>query len=207
MPYTLLRRTEKGVVLWDYHLRRLGLTSPDARSALVTSFREASPGVWAVWSDGRGLRVEARAGSRLSDGIPVRTAVSPVLGRGSRLPKPGGPSAYDPVRVAGVATLLTSPDGGEVLEACCAAVVSWDGEHIVCPPRDRPRIWSTSLAAIREHLPVREAAIPATSEALLLVNAVAGTCKPGGPCGSRFPAEIRAQIDDLFGRLTKLPGD
>lgn len=204
MPYTLLRVTEVGVVLRDYHARRFEREGgAAARDALLRRARAASPGVWAVSGDARSLRAELRAGSRLRDGMPARTTPSPALDRAGRFGKPCSPSAYDSVRREGVATLLTSADGSEILEACCAAVVGWDGERIVCPPRDRPRVWSTAEAAIRDHLPVREAAIAASCDALLLVNAVKGTCALAEPRSRSFPPEIRQAIEALFARLTR----
>jgi hypothetical protein len=206
MPYTLLRVTDAGVVLCDYHLRRLELSGQGAaHEAFLRFARETPPGVWALWSDAAGLRTEPRPGSRLRDGIAVRCMASPVLEGLAALPKPAPPGPYDTVRSPGVATLLTSADGREVLEACCAAVVGWDGERIVCAPSCRPRVWSTAEAAIRDHLPVREAPLSASSEALLLVNAVKGTCALANPFGRAFPLHVRQRIDELLVRLTKRP--
>ncbi len=206
MPYTLLRVTEGGVVLCDYHVRRLELEGNSvARDAFLRFARDAAPGVWAVWSDARSIRAELRAGSRLRDGMPARFASSPVLDRAGQLAKTCAPNAYDAVRLDGVATLLTSAGGLEVVEACCAAVIGWNGDHIVCPPRDRPRVWSAAEAAVRDHLPTREAAIPATCDALLLVNAVKGTCILADPQSRSFPLEVRQRIEELFARLTKRP--
>jgi hypothetical protein len=207
MPYTVLRVTNAGVVLWDYHMRRLEADQDSGtREKLLAFGREAAPGVWAVWTDyPRGLRVQPRPGSRLRDGVPVRFLPSPVADQVGQRPKPNSPCPYDRVRVKGVATLLTSPDGREIYEACCAAVVGWDGERIVCVPRDRPRVWSTAEAAIRDHLPVREAALPTSSEVMLLVNAVKGTCTLAQPYSRAFPIEVRRTIEDLFARLAKRP--
>lgn len=206
MPYTLLRVTVRGVVLLDYHVRRLELeVDSPAREAFVTFARDAAPGVWAVWSERDGIRTEPRAGSRLRDGMPARMVRSPVLDRVGPLAKPGIPGPYDAVRVEGVATLLTSADRKEILEACSAVVVGWDGHSIICPPRDRPRVWSTAEAAIRDHLEAREAPLASSSDALLLVNAVKGTCAPAGPHSRAFPEEARRRIEDLFERLARRP--
>lgn len=201
--YTLLRVTEPGVVLLDYHLRRLGADQPGpGREALLAFLAGARPGVWAVWLEGGAVRAEARPGSRLADGMPVRLLPSP-LGPGSGLvAKPASPGPYDAVRADGVATVLTSPDGSEIWEACCAAVIGWDGAHLLVLPSDRPRVWSTAEAAVREHLPVVEARLPVDSPMpLLLVNAVKCTCAPDIPGRGRFPADIRARIDRLLARL------
>ncbi len=206
MPYTLLRVTERGVVLLDYHVRRLELGNESAaRAAFLRFARGAAPGVWSVWSGPGGLRTEPRAGSRLRDGMPARLVRSPVLDRADPLAKSSPPSPYDAVRVEEVATLLTSADGQEILESCSAAVVAWVGGFFVCVPRDRPRVWSTAEAAIRDHLEPREAAIPASSDALLLVNAVKGTCVLGGPHSRAFPAIARQQIEELLESLTWRP--
>lgn len=205
MPYTLLRVTQAGVVLCDYHLRRLELETRASRDAFLRFADGASPGVWAVWAEEGNLRAEPRPGSRLRDGAPVRTLPSPVLDRGAALPKPAPPGPYAAVRAAGVSTLLTSADGLEIFEASSAAVVGWDGDRILCPPRSRPRVWSTSEAAIRDHLPVKEEPLSPASDALLLVNAVKGTCSLDAPHGRAFPADVRRRIDELFAELTGRP--
>jgi hypothetical protein len=205
MPYTLLLVTERGVVLRDYHLRRLKLDADDAtRDAFLRLVAEPPPGVRAVWSDrAGGFRAEPRPGSKLRDGMTARFLPSPVAERAGQLPKPAPGGPYDGVRLQGIATLLTSTDGSEIFEACRAAVVSWDGERIVCAPPDRPRVWSTAEAAIRDHLPVREAMIPPTSDAILLVNAVKGTCALSEAHSRGFPAAVRREIEDLFASLTQ----
>ncbi len=206
MPYTLLRVTERGVVLFDYHVRRLALENDSAaHEAFLRFAREAAPGVWSVWSGPVGIRTEPRAGSRLRDGMPARLVPSPVLDRAGVLAKSGPPSPYDAVRLEGVATLLTSAGGQEILESCSAAVVAWVGERLVCAPRDRPRVWSTAEAAIRDRLEPHEAPIPASSDALLLVNAVKGTCALAGPLSRAFPVEARSHIEALFEDLTTRP--
>lgn len=206
MPYTVLRVTEAGVVLWDYHLRRLEVKPGRAAYVQLHHFAQhATPGVWAAWSDARDVRVERRPGSRLRDGMPVRFVTSPVADRIGWISKPGSPSCYDRVRLDGWATLLTSPDGREIYEACSAAVVGFDGDRIVCVPHGCPRVWSTAENAIREHLRTRDAAILTTFEAILLVNAVKGTCTLAHPFSRAFPVEVRNEIEDLFARLTRRP--
>ncbi len=206
MPYTLLRVTERGVVLFDYHVRRLGLEAESpSRGAFFRFARDAAPGVWAVWSEEGGIRAEPRAGSRLHDGMPARFVRSPVLDLAGPLPKPASPGPYDAVRLDGVATLLTSADGQEILESCAAAVVAWDGLDIACVPLDRPRVWSTAEAAIRDHLHAHETPIPASSDALLLVNAVKGTCVLAEPRSRAFPVEARRRVEALFEDLTRRP--
>lgn len=206
MSYTLLRVDAEGVALWEYHLRRLALApAGPAHAALLAFARAAAPGVFALSVDGGGaLRVEPRTGSRLHEGMPMRFAPSPVAGgRGARpKPPPGGP--YDDVRLPGVATLLTSPDGRELYEACAAALVAWDGAALVCVPPDRPRVWSTAEQAIREHLAPRVAPLAPGELPLLLVNAVKGTCAVQG-ASQGFPDAARARIDALLRSLAHRP--
>ncbi len=202
--YTLLRKTERGVVLLEYHLQRLGADLPGREREAVRSFlASARAGVWAVRREGGHLRGEPRRGSRLTDGMPARCLPSPLAAEERLRPKPPSPGPYDSVRAVGVATLLTSPDGSEIWEACSAAVLGWDGTRLVIPPGDRPRVWSTAETAVREHLEAVEAPIPVVSALpLLLVNAVKGTCQPRLPGREPFPPEVRARIERLFAFLT-----
>jgi hypothetical protein len=174
VTYTVLRVAAGGVLLDAEHRRRLGVGADEPWPSFP------GPGVYAVGRAAGRWEVAARGGSRLHDGMPARLRLSPVAALAGAIAKPAPPCAYDVVRVAGVATLLTSADGGELLEACSASVLAWDGAGLVCVCGDRPRVWSTAEAAIRARLPVREVVIPADSDALLLVNAVKGTCRLAG---------------------------
>ncbi|MCC6749884.1 MAG: hypothetical protein IT371_19620 [Deltaproteobacteria bacterium] len=213
MPYTVLRLTDAGVVLLDYHLARLGLAGDDedhedheARAAFDRFAATAAPGNWAVFTDGEaGLRVEERPASRLYDGIPTRSLPSPVADRSVAFPKPAQPGPYEAVRQPGVATLLTSADGRELYESCTAAVLHFDGATLLVASRGRPRVLSTAEAALRDHLSAREGVIPGDSNALLLVNAVKGTCALAEPRSTGFPTSLRREIDALFARLTRRP--
>ncbi len=197
---------EAGIVLHDYHRRRL---NPDGDEQVDRDFarfaREAEPGVWAVTVDvGGRWRAEPRGPTRLYEGMPTRLAVSPLAGGAGPIAKPASPSPYDAVRAEGVATLLTSADGAEIHEACVAAVVGWDGTRLVLAPRDRPRVWSTAEAAIREHLGFMEAPLlPGDGRPILLVNAVKGTCAVGWPGREPFPAAARETIDRTLRNLTR----
>lgn len=179
MSYTILRVAEGGVVFHEGHRRRIG-------PGLDTWALHAEPGIYRITADLQAVRLPS---SRLRDGMPVRFVPSPLTG--GPISKPQPPCVYDAVREPGVATLLTSPDGAEIWEACSAAVVAWDGTDLVLPPRDRPRVLSVSEAAIRAHLAHVEA--PITRDmALLLTNAV-GTFAHGP-----FPAAVRARIEALY---------
>lgn len=198
MTYTRLRISEKGIVLCDYHLRRLGLPR-EQLDAFVEVARKSAPSAWSVWWQDNRLNWLRSDGSQLHDGIPVRYATSPVADQSGAQPKPRTPCVYDAVRLKDVATLLTSTDGQEVYEACRAAVVGWDGNKLVCTPNDRPRVWSTTETAIREHLSVTEAPIPAHSTMpILLVNAVKGPCTVSDPHRQAFPRQAQRQIMQLL---------
>jgi len=193
--YTLLRVTADGVVLRDLHAQRLAPEGGPALAAFARFAADAAPGVYAVRCSGDDIAAEARAGSRLFDGIPVRVARSPFADRAGPFPKPAPPCAYDAVRADGVATLLTSADGAAILETCSSAVLGWDGERFLCVPGDRPRVWSTAEQAVRAHLPFGAAP-------LLLVNAVKGPCTVTAPGRAPFPEAAVRDIERLFVRLT-----
>jgi hypothetical protein len=198
--FTTLRVIEAGVVLWDGHLARLRPAGPWVEDAFDRFARDASPGVYALTAAAGRLTIEPRPGSRLHDGIPVRFRESPLAGCAWPFPKPAPPGPYAAVRAPGVATLLTDATGAEILEACVAAVIAWDGASLVVPPADRPRVASVAEAAIRTALPVREAPIAARGGwGLALVNAVAGICRPAtGPDREPFPEEVAARIEALL---------
>lgn len=203
MGYTLLKATGAGIVLHDYHARRFEATAEEACSWRRVAAGIA-PGVWSVWSSGAGdLRLEPHGGTRLREGMPVQFAPSPVAALRDVFAKPRPPCVYDAVRRPALACLLTSTDGTEIFEACSAAVVSWDGAHLICVPDDRPRVWSTAEAAIREHLAPRQALIRTDDPwPILLVNAVKGCCAVAAEGRPAFPAAIRQDIEALFEALT-----
>jgi hypothetical protein len=175
--YTTLRVTDGGVVLYDGHVERLRAEGPGALDAFARFAREARPGIYAVAASGADLQIEPRGGSALAEGMPVRFAVSPFAARRGEFPKPAPPSPYGAVRRPGVATLLTSVDGGEIYESCVAAVLGWEGGSFVCVPEDRPRVASVAEAAVRAGAPCVRAALRADDELpLVLLNAVAGPC-------------------------------
>ncbi|MCU0484213.1 MAG: hypothetical protein MUC54_08115 [Chloroflexi bacterium] len=205
MNYTTLRVDAAGVVLYEGHAARLAPAGPRARADFRRFAATAAPGVYAVRAAADGLRVEALAGSRLAGGQPVRFRVSPFAGRRGAFAKPGPPSAYDAVRLPGVATLLTSADGGEIYESCVAAVLGWDGARLVRVPEDRPRVASLAEAAVCSALPWTRAPLRvADALPLVLVNAAAGPCtvQTGRPA---VPAELLARMDRAIEGLTRRP--
>lgn len=177
------------MVLFDAHRRRLGVACAEAFDDFAAG---AAPGVYAVRAAGARVEVTPRPGSRLRDGIGLRFLPSPVAHLRGPLAKCPASSLWDAVRAAGVATVLTSADGVFVYEACVAAVLAWDGEQLVAPPDDAPRVDSVTqsfLLARHRHrrAPIRrDAGWP-----LLLVNAVVGACVPEG---QRFPEPLRAAL-------------
>jgi hypothetical protein len=197
--YTVLRVTDGSTIpLLKRHAARLG---GEALGALQ-HFRSlvVEPGIFRVSWDGRQLTTLHLPKSRLSEGMPVRALPSPFSGV-SRFPKPAPPSPYDAVRMDGVATLLTSPDGAELYESCSATVVAWDGASLVLPPLEVPAVASLAEAAIDAHEPVVRRPVPATGDwPLLLVNAVVRTCAPSVPGRHAFPADVRARLDALLAR-------
>ena len=205
MRYTTLRVIEVGVVLYDFHVERLAPEGPAGLAAFARFAREATPGVYGLAVAGDELRAERRSGSRLVEGMPVRRVVSPFAAQRGAFPKPGPPSAYDGVRLPGVATLLTSADGSEILESCVAAVLGWDGARFVCVPEDRPRVASVAEAAVRATLPFVCSPLRTDDRlSLLLLNAVAGPCL-AGTGRPPVPAEALALLTQVLQRFTRRP--
>jgi hypothetical protein len=203
MRTTTLQVTAAGIPLRDLHLERLGIPLHPGREAFDRFAALAVPGVYRLVLDGDRLQVTPRGPSSLRDGMPVRLLPSPCAWMRGRFPKPLSPGPYDDVRSRGVATLLTTCDGDELLESCTAALLGWDGAAFVHPPDDRPRVWSTAEEAVRRHLPVRAAPLSSRGALpLLLVNAVAGPCPLALPDRPAVPAEPIARIHALFALLT-----
>ena len=205
MRYTTLRVTEAGIVLHDFHVERLAPEGPAGLAAFARFAREATPGVYGVAVAGGELRAERRTGSSLVEGMPVRFALSPFAAQRGAFPKPGPPSAYDGVRLPGVATLLTSSDGSEIHESCVAAVLGWDGTHFVGVPEDRPRVASVAEAAVRATLPfVRSPLRTDDRLPLVLLNAVAGPCTVGTG-RPPVPAAAVMLLTQVLQRSTRRP--
>jgi hypothetical protein len=205
LRHTTLRVTDAGVVLHDFHMERLAPEGPAGLVAFARFARGAMPGVYSVVVAGSELQAERRAGSRLVEGMTVRLAVSPFAARRGAFPKPGSPSAYDTVRLHGVATLLTSSDGSEIYESCVAAVLGWDGTRFVCVPEDRPRVASVAEAAVRATLPFVRAPLRSDDRLpLILLNAVAGPCTID--LGrSPVPADARTLLTRTLQHFTRRP--
>lgn len=197
--YTTVKVIEAGVVLYQWHARRLAAAGQAVLDAFAAFSREAAPAVYTLRAAEGLLRVEPREPSRLFDGIPTRFAPTPLEPNEGAVAKPASPCRYDGVRLRGVSTLLVSADGEEIYEACSAAVVGWDGVRLLRVPSDRPRVSSTSEAALRDQLPTHEAALLRSDEVpLLLVNAVKGTCRIDLPGRPPFPEHVRESIDELL---------
>jgi hypothetical protein len=204
MTYTALRVVEAGVVLYEHHEHRLAPAGVAVLDAYREFARTAAPGVYSLHVVEGALRITPRGESRLTDGMPVRYAVSPIAQLRGPLPKVVSPNGYDAVRVPGVATLLTSADGAEIYESCVAAVVAWNGRRLVLPPNDRPRVASVAEAALGAAADVIEAPLMTVSRwPLALVNAVKGLCLPMIEGRDPFPTLPRETITQLFVARTR----
>jgi len=138
--------------------------------------------------------------------MPVRTLPSPLPPSAGLIDKPPPEGPYARVRSPELATLLTSPDGAELWEESASALLGWNGQQLVVPPRDRPRVLSTSELAVRGGLQVIEQPLRADStQAVLLINAVKGTCAPSLPGRVPFPDQLRNEIDQLLERTATRP--
>ena len=199
MSYTLLRVIEAGVVLFEQHRRRFEQSGARAVSAFESFAAAASPGIYALqWTNDR-LAVVMRVRSRLRDGMPVRFMRTPLGTADLHQRKTPPPHSYDGVRAEGVVSLLTSPDGREVYEACSAAVVSWRDGQFILAPSDRPRVWSTTEAWLGEATSCTEAPILVEDDApLALINAVAGICLVSVPRRKSMPELPREIIRSLL---------
>ncbi len=204
--YTTLRVTEAGVVLCGFHWTRFERAGPLAAEAFARFAHSATPGNYTLRWEGLTLQTDRFDRSRLEDGMPVRTAPSPLAQGAGLIDKPPPEGVYAAVRSPGMATLLSSPEGAELYEESVSALFGWDGNALISPPKDRPRVLSTSELAVRGGLEVTEAPLRADSnQPLLLVNAVKGTCAPALPGREPFPARIRKEIDALLERTAFRP--
>ena len=191
MSYTVLRIGEAGVVLFDGHRSQSPGPAPRRRRRFCdsrpTRSRVSTPSLFAT-----ALSTCRRGRApRSSTGCRFIFLPSPAACAAHPLHKSPPPNGYSAVRLPGVATLLTSEDGGEIYKSCAAAVVAWDGE-LLAPPPDRPRLWSTAMEAVARLLPVRSAPLRVDSaQPLALLNAVAGVVLPEVPGREPFPEPIR----------------
>lgn len=209
MRWTTLRVAPEGIVLFALHRARIGPEGVAALQRFDDFCASAEPGIWSVGISGEETLATHREESRLFDGIPVRRARSPIAGLPGPIAKPAPDGPYAAVRSAGVATLLESTDGTELLESCSASIVRWDGARFLCVPLDRPRVDSVAERAIRAALPVIDAPFPSSAigrddASVFLLNAVV-LCSPSLPGAPSLPSPVRTQIDSLFATLTLRP--
>lgn len=193
MRTTTLAVVPGGVLHHGDHARRLAAEGPAALAAFARFAASAAAGIYTLNAEGAHLEIVPRAAARLVDGLPVRLRPSPFATLGGAFPKPAAPSPYDTVRVPGVLTLLTV--GDELVEACIAALVAWDGRSLVLPPDDRPRVASIAEAVLVRALPVRRAPLRTDDDTpLFAINAVA--CAAVDLAGRPpFPAEVRHAVE------------
>lgn len=205
MSYTVLRVVDAGIPLYDEHERRFLRSGPAAASAFQAFATRATTGIYRLtWTHGH-LDVERRETVSLFDGIPVRYVPSPLRAAAGLVGKTPAPNEYAPLRIPGIATLLTSPDGEEIYESCTASVVEWD-DGFIAPPNDRPRLLSTTLSALMNALPMRTAAIQRGSALpLALINAVTGLVAPEVRGRSPLPAQARVEFDRVWTASTRRP--
>ncbi|NNN06037.1 MAG: hypothetical protein HKL90_09085 [Elusimicrobia bacterium] len=199
--YTALRATSAGVVFFEEHAARVSRAAgPAAERAFRDFAARVPPGCWAVSVEASGeLSARPMPGSRLFDGMPSRSALSPWPSGAGPVEKAPPPGPYAALRENGVSVLLTSPDGGEIWESCSAAALAFDGRGLIHPPDDRPRVRSVAETYLRARFAARPAPIAADSRALVLVNAVKGVCVLAAPRSRDFPpallAELRAAVE------------
>ena len=164
MSYTLLRVVQNGVVLREGHRQRFSLQSARVIAAFDRFCIEADPGIYAIEAASHDLVVTPRTGSALTHGMPFRFAPSPFFapgrdalfapgrdalfapGREALFANPASPSAYDAVRLDAVCTLLTAPDGDEIVEACRGIALAFRDGVFVCAKSDCARVKSVSEA-------------------------------------------------------------
>jgi hypothetical protein len=205
MSYTVLRVVDRGVTLYEAHEARFVPAGPAAVAAYCAFAAEARPGVYSLrWADDH-LEAVLRDKISLFDGIPVRYVPSPLSASDGLVPKAPPPNEYAGVRTAGVATLLTSPDGVEIFESCTASVVAWD-DGFVAPPPDRPRLLSTTTTTLLQQASVHAAPLLKRSRLpLALINAVSGLVVPSLPDRDPWPAEARTLFDRVWTESTRRP--
>lgn len=182
LPYTVLRVVEAGVVLFDFHRARLA--DGDGMELAFDAFAaRAKPGIYVLRGVGPAeFSVTERPSSRLRDGQPTRTLVSPIAHLTGPQRKVPSPSPWDAVRQEGLATLLVTADGDEYLESCVASVLAWDGARLLAPPDERPRVASAFERWLVETSSATRAPLHVEArQPLLLANAVAGPCVPEQP--------------------------
>jgi hypothetical protein len=206
--YTALLVTDRGVVLYAQHLARLAPEGPAVLAAYQQFAQTAAPGAYALRADNDRLTVTPRPPSALFDGMPSRFLISPFSNQASSFPKPAPPSLYDAVRLRGVATLLTSPDGDELYEESFSSVIAWNGQRLITPPEDRPAVRSSALDALLEAGILGHQALAINSnQPLALVNAVAGIVVPDVSGRDAFPAEIKERVARIFDRTCARTGN
>lgn len=195
--YTVLSVTnEHRIVLGVRQVLRLGHGSERELSHWAS---RTEPGVYRAWWQEPRLRTQRLAGSRLHDGLRAQFRVSPVAQEHGLLAKPASPSPYDSVRLPDLVTLLTDLSGATILEADSAAILGWDGQQLVLPPLDAPRVDSVTAAEVASRFPHQRKAIPADSDwPLLLLNAAVGTCTISLAGRQPFPEALRAEIQNAI---------
>ncbi len=199
--YTVLRKTADGVPLRSLHRARFSGSDELAR-AFDEAVDALPEGIHALQYAENTVKVRTLAGSRLATVERVQFAPTPLPGTTGTIAKPAPPCVYDDFRRGPVLTLFF--DGTENLcEADCAAIVGWDGERLVVPPDETPRVASVAEAAVLEAFSGRVRRGPLRrdgAEALAFVNA-AGACTLPIDGRAPFPPALLAEIADVLRRV------
>jgi para-aminobenzoate synthetase/4-amino-4-deoxychorismate lyase len=203
-PYTVLRKTADGVPLRSLHRARFA-ASEGAAHAFDEAVDALPEGLHALQYAENTVKVRTLAGSRLATVERVRFAPTPLpstTGTTGAIAKPAPPCVYDDFRSGPVLTLFFEGDG-TLCEADCAAIVGWDGERLVVPPDETPRVASVAEAAVLEAFSgrVRRGSLLRDgAEALAFVNA-AGACTLPIDGRAPFPPALLAEIADALRRV------
>jgi hypothetical protein len=203
--YTVLRKTADGVPLRSLHRARF-CTSDEAERAFDEAVDALPEGLHALHYAESALQVRMLAGSRLAAVERVQFAPTPLpgpTGTTGAIAKPAPPCVYDDYRRGPVLTVFFEGGTKALCEADCAAIVGWDGEMLVVPPDETPRVASVAETLVLEAFSgrVRRGALLRDgAEALAFVNA-AGACTLPIAGRAPFPPALLAEIADLLRRV------
>jgi hypothetical protein len=202
MSYTTLQVTHAGVPLAAAHLRRLAKGAVEQRrlAPLFDRFvRDAVPAVYSLRFNGQRIQASPPRQSALLYSLPTRRRVTPLPFDAGPVEKPAPPCAYDAVRSPGVLTLLTDPTDSELLEACVASLLAFDGRVVCAVPLQRPRVISLAEHFFVNHFSVSRQVIAVDSHwPLLAVNAAVGAVPVVSEGRDPFPPALQQEFQAAF---------
>ncbi len=202
MSYTTLQVTTFGVPLAKAHLKRLakGVSAQKRLTPLFEDFlRNAVPAVYSLRFDGEQLQASPPRQSALHHSLPTRLRATPLLSEAGLIEKPSPPCAYDDVRVPGVLTLLTDPTCTELLEACVASLLAFDGHDVCAVPVNRPRVSSLAEHFFVNHFSLSRNEVAVNSRwPLLAVNAAVGAVEVKCEGRDAFPTALQQAFQAAF---------